>query len=200
MSSRILAWALLIAVAIAAILLLNYWASFQPLSTLVYFGIVLALAGLANLVLPFRFLGVRKRAVGAMVLLGGVALAYAALSWPAPTVRVAQRASRLDEIMPEYQFSEKHSTRIHARREQVMQAIRQSTFGDMTSLITLLKIRGAAMRTPSQASGFLYDMRILDAFATLPLLVPDRAVHVAAADLRSACRRRGIQVETIDAL
>lgn len=42
--------------------------------------------------------------------------------------------------------------------------------------------------------------RILDAFATLPLLVPDRAVHVAAADLRSACRRRGIQVETIDAL
>jgi predicted nucleic acid-binding protein len=32
------------------------------------------------------------------------------------------------------------------------------------------------------------------------LLVPDRAAHVAAADLRSACRRRGIQVETIDAL
>ena len=42
--------------------------------------------------------------------------------------------------------------------------------------------------------------RILAAFATLPLLLPDRAVHVAAADLRSACRRRGIQVETIGAL
>lgn len=42
--------------------------------------------------------------------------------------------------------------------------------------------------------------RILDAFAALPLLVPDRAAHVAAADLRSACRRRGLQVETIDAL
>jgi predicted nucleic acid-binding protein len=42
--------------------------------------------------------------------------------------------------------------------------------------------------------------RILQAFAALPLLVPDREAHVAAADLRSACRRRGIQVETIDAL
>ena len=42
--------------------------------------------------------------------------------------------------------------------------------------------------------------RILAAFAPLPLLVPDRATHVAAADLRSACRRKGIQVETIDAL
>lgn len=42
--------------------------------------------------------------------------------------------------------------------------------------------------------------RILDAFAAIPLLVPDRAAHVAAVDLRSACRRRGIQVETIDAL
>lgn len=42
--------------------------------------------------------------------------------------------------------------------------------------------------------------RILDAFAAVPLLVPDRAAHVGAADLRSACRRRGIQVETIDAL
>lgn len=42
--------------------------------------------------------------------------------------------------------------------------------------------------------------KILEAFAALPLLAPDRAAHVAAADLRSACRRRGIQIETIDAL
>lgn len=41
---------------------------------------------------------------------------------------------------------------------------------------------------------------ILERFAALPLLVPDRDDHVAAADLRSACRRRGVQVGTIDAL
>ncbi len=41
---------------------------------------------------------------------------------------------------------------------------------------------------------------IVERFSALPLLVPDRADHVEAADLRNACRRRGIQVGTIDAL
>jgi predicted nucleic acid-binding protein len=42
-------------------------------------------------------------------------------------------------------------------------------------------------------------IRILDAFATLPLLVPDRAAHIAAADLRSSSRRRGVQIGRLDA-
>jgi hypothetical protein len=66
--------------------------------------------------------------------------------------------------MPEYQFFERHSARIHARPEQVMQAVRQSTFGDMKSLVTLLKIRGAALRI-HDTGGFLQDKRILDAFS-----------------------------------
>jgi predicted nucleic acid-binding protein len=41
---------------------------------------------------------------------------------------------------------------------------------------------------------------ILDRFAALPLLVPDRQDHVDAAALRNDCRRRGVQVGTIDAL
>ena len=41
---------------------------------------------------------------------------------------------------------------------------------------------------------------ILDRFSALPLLVPDRGDHVAAAELRNFCRRRGIQIGTIDAL
>ena len=41
---------------------------------------------------------------------------------------------------------------------------------------------------------------IVERFSALPLLVPDRADHVEAADLRNACRRQGIQVGTIDAL
>lgn len=41
---------------------------------------------------------------------------------------------------------------------------------------------------------------IIDRFSALPLLVPDRADHVAAAELRNLCRRRGIQIGTIDAL
>ncbi len=41
---------------------------------------------------------------------------------------------------------------------------------------------------------------IVDRFASLPLLVPDRVDHVEAADLRNTCRQRGVQVGTIDAL
>lgn len=33
-----------------------------------------------------------------------------------------------------------------------------------------------------------------------PLLAPERQDHIAAADLRNSCRRKGVQVATIDAL
>jgi predicted nucleic acid-binding protein len=41
---------------------------------------------------------------------------------------------------------------------------------------------------------------IVDHFASLPLLIPDRTDHIAAAELRNACRQNGIQVGTIDVL
>ena len=41
---------------------------------------------------------------------------------------------------------------------------------------------------------------IVDRFAALPFLRPERADHIAASDLRNDCRRRGVQVGTIDAL
>jgi predicted nucleic acid-binding protein len=41
---------------------------------------------------------------------------------------------------------------------------------------------------------------IVERFSALPLLVPDRDDHVAAADIRNGCRRAGVQVGTIDAL
>ena len=42
--------------------------------------------------------------------------------------------------------------------------------------------------------------QVIERFAALPLLHPDREDHVAAADLRNTCRRAGVQVGTIDAL
>jgi predicted nucleic acid-binding protein len=41
---------------------------------------------------------------------------------------------------------------------------------------------------------------IIERFAALPLLGPDRQDHIDAAELRNMCRRAGIQVGTIDAL
>ena len=41
---------------------------------------------------------------------------------------------------------------------------------------------------------------IIDRFGALPLIQPDRQDHVAAAEVRNACRRSGVQIGTIDAL
>ena len=41
---------------------------------------------------------------------------------------------------------------------------------------------------------------IVQRFAWLPMIVPNRDDHVAAADIRNECRRRGVQLGTIDAL
>jgi predicted nucleic acid-binding protein len=42
--------------------------------------------------------------------------------------------------------------------------------------------------------------QILDRFSAVPLLVPDRNDHIEAAGLRNQCRRKGVQIGTIDAV
>ena len=49
-------------------------------------------------------------------------------------------------------------------------------------------------------SGAKASAQIIERFAALPLIQPTREDHVAAAELRNACRRAGVQVGTIDAL
>jgi predicted nucleic acid-binding protein len=41
---------------------------------------------------------------------------------------------------------------------------------------------------------------IVQRFAALPLLVPDRQDYIHAADIRNVCRRAGVQIGTIEAL
>ena len=41
---------------------------------------------------------------------------------------------------------------------------------------------------------------LIERFAALPLLSPDRQDHIDAAALRNLCRRKGVQLGTIDAL
>lgn len=42
--------------------------------------------------------------------------------------------------------------------------------------------------------------KIVEEFRVLPLIMPEVEDHIAAAGLRNDCRRRGVQVGTIDAL
>jgi predicted nucleic acid-binding protein len=41
---------------------------------------------------------------------------------------------------------------------------------------------------------------IVQRFAALPLLAPDRQDYIDAAEIRNVCRRAGVQIGTIDAL
>ena len=49
-------------------------------------------------------------------------------------------------------------------------------------------------------AGPRYPKQIVEQFAVLPFISPDRQDHIAAAALRNACRRAGVQIGTIDAL
>ncbi len=42
--------------------------------------------------------------------------------------------------------------------------------------------------------------QIVDRFSAVPLLMPDRDDHIRAAETRNRCRRRGVQIGTVDAL
>lgn len=49
-------------------------------------------------------------------------------------------------------------------------------------------------------SGPKAKSQIIERFASLPLLQPEREDHIAAAEIRNNCRRAGVQIGTIDAL
>jgi len=49
-------------------------------------------------------------------------------------------------------------------------------------------------------SGAKARERLLENFASLPMINPGRIDHIEAAELRNHCRRHGVQLGTIDAL
>jgi predicted nucleic acid-binding protein len=42
--------------------------------------------------------------------------------------------------------------------------------------------------------------RLIEHLSSLPLIVPDLTDHISAAELRTTCRQKGVQIGTIDAL
>ncbi|MFI5167538.1 MAG: hypothetical protein ACHQQS_13050 [Thermoanaerobaculales bacterium] len=118
----------------------------MALSVLLYAGLVVAAAGFLSVLYPLRWLGIRTRRAGALVLAAGLAAAVFAVSWPTPTQHVATPRTRLDAIMPEYQFAEFHETRVHASPDRVMAAARAVTPGEIRFFATLMQIRALPAR------------------------------------------------------
>ena len=106
-----------------------------------YCGLLIAFVGLLATIHPIRTLRLTSRLRGALLLLTGVIVVAVALSLPARDVHVAELRTRLDEFAPVYQFNEVHEIRIAAAPEQVYQAMRAVTAGEISffKLLTWLR-------------------------------------------------------------
>src|SRR2546422_7921597 len=78
-------------------------------SAVVYFGLVIAFAGLMFVVRPIRRLGVPTRLRGLAMAGAGLAVTAIGLALPASESRVSRVETRLDEFAPVWQFSEFHT-------------------------------------------------------------------------------------------
>jgi hypothetical protein len=108
---------------------------------LVYLGLFLIFVGVITTVKPPKFLQINSRARGALVLVIGVAMGVGGFAMPAPEVRVAVLASRLDEFAPVYQFREFHSIRVDAPADRAYAAIKQVSADEIPLFQTLTWIR-----------------------------------------------------------
>ncbi|MFN2385348.1 MAG: hypothetical protein ABR576_03525 [Thermoanaerobaculia bacterium] len=142
------------------------------LASLILWAALLAVfLGLVCLIRPLRFLRLRPRRAGAVLLVVGVACAAATALWPARE-RHSGGSLRIDRFMPVFHFYEHHEIRIRAGRDEVFRAIREVTPPEVRSLGNLMRIRtlparilglGARRPPPSQpildiatGSSFLY--------------------------------------------
>jgi hypothetical protein len=128
-------------------------------------GIAASFLGLVSLVWPLRFLGIRSRRRGAFWLASGALLGLAGVALPAPLRRGAGRLSRLDDIVPAYQFVEHHEIRIQASPLRVHAAVWAVTPEEMRIFQALTWIR-----SPRLPWGRCGRESILNAPAQKPIL------------------------------
>lgn len=105
------------------------------LSVMLYCGAAATLIG-ALAMMPRRM---RRRGVWAFVV--GIVSVLTAIFWPAREQSVTLVGSHLDEIMPRWQFEERHEIRIGASPGRIWAAIRDVTPREIRLFQTLTAIR-----------------------------------------------------------
>lgn len=105
------------------------------LSVLLYCGAAAIMAAVVAML--FR----RQRRRGVALFAAGLVFVLIAGCWPVRERRVVYPTSRLDRIMPWWQFEERHEIRIAASPERIYAAIRQVTAGEIRFFRILTTIR-----------------------------------------------------------
>lgn len=96
-------------------------------SLVTYAGLIATFVGTLTLVRPLRRIGVPTRRRAGAVFALGVIVALVGAFLPAPLRRVRRPLSRLDGIVPAWQFGERHETRVRADLAAVEEAMRGVT-------------------------------------------------------------------------
>jgi hypothetical protein len=131
-------------------------------SLFLYAGLGAALLGALSIIHPLRILRIRTRGQGGLLLLSGLIVAVAALALPAREKRVTTRMTLLDEAMPVWQFSERHSIEIDAPPDRVFEAINKVTADDIFLFRALVAIRRFGRRGPESILNAPERQPILD--------------------------------------
>jgi len=76
--------------------------------------------------------------------------------------------------------------------------MRRQTSEKLKSLLDVLNARTSY--SLQEFCGPKQRERLIEHFSALPLIVPDLTDHIEAATIQTTCRRKGIQITTIDAL
>src|SRR5260370_24431882 len=135
-------------------------------SVIVYFGLVVAAAGLVLVVRPIRRLGITTRWRGFGLAGGGVVLAGIGLVLPVSESRVTRMETRLDEFAPVWQFGEFHSIEVAAPPARVFEAIKRVRADEIFLFRTLIWLRRGGPPPPQNIQNAAREQESLIDVAT----------------------------------
>src|SRR5258708_31899276 len=114
----------------------------------VYLGLIATFAGALSVARPLAFLAIHTRRQALIVVMAGFVVVGIGALLPASEVRVTAPHTQLDQFMPVYQFSEFHSIRVNATKEQAYRAIKLVTADEIRFFRTLVWIRRSGRGGP----------------------------------------------------
>lgn len=146
----------------------------------VNFALIAAFLGGVSLLRPLSFLAIRSRRQAALILALGFIVVAIGESLPARETRIATPRTQLDQFAPVYQFSEFHSIRIAAPKEQVYRTLKLVTAEEIVFFRTLTWLRRFGRPGPESILNPPPHVPLLDVATRTSFLVlaeePDREI------------------------
>lgn len=148
-------------------------------------GLVLVLTGVLVAVIRLPALRLDRRAHGVVLIGLGLLVAGSAVLWPATETYVDPPRTRLDALLPSYQFAEHHEIAVAAPPARVYQALREVSAADIRFFRFLTWIRRAGRGGPESILNAPWDDPLLDVATrtTFALLVDEREREVVIGTL-----------------